>query len=75
MILKLGIVAKASLPDFVNIDDAGEGRVQDMRQAFQDAVKLARVAAATFDPCEEVSALIGSMQQSLSLMIFHNRSC
>lgn len=74
MMLKLSEFTNANLPDFVNLESASDEQVRDMHQAFHDAVKLARVAAATFNPCEEVSAFI-PLYQSLGLNTIHNRKC
>lgn len=64
IVLKLSEFTNANMPGFVNLGSASDEQVRDMQQAVHDAVKLARVAAATFNPCEEVSAFI-RLHQSL----------
>ena len=54
-LLLIGTQCAASQPEFLWPDGTLVERQQALQQAFRDAITLARVVAATFDPCEDVS--------------------
>lgn len=67
VLLLIGTQCIANQPEFIWPDGTIEERQQAIQQAFRDAVILARVIAATFNPCENVCQLCLPSCESLLL--------